>query len=94
MVNLIASSAAAEIILLISYFKSRGLQRKQLLLVFLSGLLPVISAAVNPVRNFNLDLQPFFLIVTGILLFIALFRYRMFELVPYAREIAVDSIRR
>lgn len=93
MVNLIASSAAAEIILLISYFKSRGLQRKQLLLVFLSGLLPVISAAVNPVRNFNLDLQPFFLIVTGILLFIALFRYRMFELVPYAREIAVDSIR-
>ena len=93
MLSLVLSSSAAEILLLINIIKKEGVERKQYLFVFVSGLLPIISAVINPARVHNIDLQPFFLTITGILLAVALFRYRMFDIVPYAREIAVDSIR-
>ncbi len=48
---------------------------------------------INPVRMNYFDIQPFVLMITGVILSVAVFRYRMFDLIPYAREIAVDSMK-
>ena len=92
MISLIGTASAAEILLFIKLFRTAGIRRKQIAFVFISGLVSLLPAAVNPSRVHNFDIQPFCLTLTGVFLSIAVFRYRMFSLVPYAREIAVDSI--
>ena len=92
MISLISAASAAETILLIKLFRTDGLRRKQIAFVFIAGLVSLLPAVVNPSRVHNFDIQPFCLTMSGSILSVAVFRYRMFSLVPYAREIAVDSI--
>ncbi|MDC7234804.1 MAG: diguanylate cyclase [Spirochaetales bacterium] len=91
---LIATSLFAEVLLLIHFLKSNNTIRKQTILILIAGLLPTVSAAVNPGRStFNgLDTQPFAFLISGILLALALFHFKMFNLVRIAREYAVDTI--
>ena len=93
MANLITTSCIAEILLFLNIFRSRGIKRKQIIIVFISGFFPILSAVINPVRMNYFDIQPFVLMITGVILSVAVFRYRMFDLIPYAREIAVDSMK-
>lgn len=91
---LISMSLSAEIILLIHFFKSRGYVRKQTILIVVAGVLPTVSAMINPGRSTfdGLDTQPFAFLISGLLLALALFRFKMFDLVSIAREYAVDTI--
>lgn len=94
LVFLISVSLAAELMLLLHWKRSQGVVRKQTLLVLIAGVLPTLSAILNPDRNtfHGLDLQPFMFCLSGLLITVALFRYRMLDLRSIAREYAVDAI--
>ena len=75
--------------------KSHRKQRNQALIVALAALLPLLGAILY---IFNLipggiDPGPFTLAITAMVLSVGVFRLGMFELVPAAREFALDSIR-
>ena len=71
-----------------------GTVRKQAALICLAGILPTVSAMINPVRSAgaSIDTQPFVLLLSGLILLVALLRYQMLDFVRVAREVAVDSI--
>ncbi|MDC7228293.1 MAG: diguanylate cyclase [Spirochaetales bacterium] len=89
---LIIISLISEFVLVYGVVKSRSVKRKQCILVLISGILPSSSGILTPERFYGIDLQPFMLTGTCILIAVALFRYGMLELVPHARDTAVDSI--
>lgn len=69
--------------------------RKQTALLLLASLLPpagnlIYIFQVNPVPGF--DWTPFTFIFTGLIVAINLSQFNMFELVPVARDILIDSI--
>ncbi len=82
----------SEVLFFRGVLKSEGEKKKQSLLVFIAGLIPLITTAVFPERFRGVDLLPFALFSTGVFIFIALFRFHMLEIIPKARDIAVDSI--
>ena len=89
---LIALSIAGEVILLIGFLRFKGIKKKQVFLIFLSGLLPLITGIFTPGRFYHFDIQPFSLATMGIFLSIAILKHRLLELIPHARELAFDSI--
>lgn len=92
---LILVSLLAEILLFIHLFRCKGPARKQTLLVLIAGVLPTVSAIVNPGRETfpGLDTQPFAFAVSGLLLAAALFHLNMLDLKRVARQYAIDAIR-
>lgn len=93
-VYLIGTSIAAEILLLVYLLRTRGTVQKQTILIFVASVMPTINAMIQPERAVNsyLDMQPFVMLLMGILLSVALFRFQMLDLVNAARWMAVDSI--
>ncbi|RDG31579.1 diguanylate cyclase [Oceanispirochaeta sp. M1] len=93
-IYLIGTSLAAEILLLVYLLRTRGTVQKQAILIFIASVMPTVNAILQPERSVNsyLDLQPFVMLLMGILLSIALFRFQMLDLVRAARWMAVDSI--
>lgn len=94
-VYLMAVSFLAEGLLIVRLIKSKGIIRKQIVLMIAAGLLPIISAVLYPMRTPGelINTQPFTLAVSGILLAIALFRYQILDLISVARNLAVDHMR-
>ncbi len=93
-IYLIGTSIIAEILLLIHIFKVHGKVQKQTILILIASVLPTVNAMIQPERTAHsyMDLQPFVMVLMGILLSIALFRFQMLDLVRAARWMAVDSI--
>ncbi len=93
-IYLIGTSIIAEVLLLIHIFRVRGKIQKQSILILIASVMPTVNAMIQPGRTVhsNLDLQPFVMVLMGILLSIALFRFQMLDLVRAARWMAVDSI--
>lgn len=91
---LILVSLLAELLLLLHLLRSRGTERTRTTLTLIAGVLPTLSAIINPDRETfgGLDLQPFVFAITGLLLAIALFYFKMLDLAKIAREYAVDAI--
>ena len=91
---LILSSLLAEVLLFIHLFRCSGTERKKTTLILIAGVLPTLSATLNPDRETfsGLDLQPFIFSITGVLLAIALFYFKMLDLKKVAREYAMDAI--
>ncbi|WP_198517301.1 histidine kinase N-terminal 7TM domain-containing diguanylate cyclase [Vibrio sp. HA2012] len=91
---LILVSLCAEILLLIHLFRGSETTKKRTVLVLIAGILPTLSAILNPDRETfsGLDIQPFVFSITGVLLAVALFHFRMLDLRKIAREYAVDVI--
>ena len=82
-------------LLLKSWLQSRGLYRRQMAVLLLGALIPLLSnlvylAGASPISY--LDLTPFSFMLTGLALAWALFRYRMLDLAPIAREAVMDGI--
>lgn len=72
-----------------------GYYRGQVLLIFVSSLLPLLGNFIyifhiNPLPGF--DWTPFTFLITGILIAINISRFRMFDLVPFARHKLIEFI--
>ncbi|HEY3371560.1 MAG TPA: histidine kinase N-terminal 7TM domain-containing protein [Prolixibacteraceae bacterium] len=77
------------------YFRSSKYYRRQITLLFLASILPPIGNVIyifhiNPITGF--DWTPFTFLFTGILITINLSYFKMFELVPFARNQLIDII--
>lgn len=77
------------------YFRMSDHYRKQTTLLLVAALLPpagniIYIFHINPISGF--DWTPFTFIFTGLLVAINLSQFKMFELIPVARDILVDNI--
>jgi len=81
------------------YFKLSGYYKRQIALLFAASLLPLAGNIIyvfhiNPLPGF--DWTPFSFLLTGILIAINISQFKMFDLVPFARnklfEIIPDAI--
>ncbi len=73
----------------------RGVYRTQALLLFLGGMLPLLSAvflAVGVTVLGQRDTTPFTFAASNLITSWALFRHRLFELVPVARDAVFESL--
>lgn len=72
-----------------------GYYKRQIFLLFVSSLLPFTGNVVyifhiNPLPGF--DWTPFTFLITGILIAVNISKFRMFDLVPFARNKLIDII--
>ena len=77
------------------FFKLSSFHRRQILLLFIASLLPPIGNLIyvfhlNPVPGF--DWTPFTFLFTGILIAINISQFKMFDLVPFARNKLIDIL--
>jgi len=81
------------------YFKLSGYYKRQIALLFVASLLPLFGNIIyvfhiNPLPGF--DWTPFSFLLTGILIAINISQFKMFDLVPFARnrlfEVIPDAI--
>lgn len=91
---LIIISLISIVILLLNFLKSKGLIQKQSITILLAGLLPTIIAILFPAKSqdTHINYQPFSLVLSGILICIALYKYQILDLTTIARWFAVDNI--
>lgn len=91
----ITLSIIATVLLIISMFKWNKDRKKQILIILLSALFPTIGgfftgAGMTPL---GMDIQPFLLVITGLLVTFGLFKFELFEIIPLARKVVIDSIK-
>jgi len=83
----------AFVILIRFAVKTRGFQRKQIVLIVFGALIPWVSSGISIVNLSpvpDLDLTPFAFTVTGIAFAWALFRFNLLNIVPVARDALVE----
>jgi diguanylate cyclase (GGDEF)-like protein len=85
-----------SVLLFIKFIKSRfTLYRTQALIVFLSIIPPLIANFLYILRIpaiRYLDLTPFGMFLTGVLLFLGLSKFKLLEIAPVARDILFESL--
>jgi diguanylate cyclase (GGDEF)-like protein/PAS domain S-box-containing protein len=76
-------------------FRSKGTFRKQALMMLSISLIPWVGHILYLMGHspFGIDLNPFFLTITGPLFAVALFRYGMFNITPIARDTIFEEMR-
>lgn len=77
------------------YFRLSEYYKSQIAILFISSLLPPIGNLIyvfhiNPLPGF--DWTPFTFLITGILIAINISQFKMFDLVPFARNKLIDLI--
>ena len=90
--------SVAGLVLVASVVPRAGrIYRRQSLVLLAGALVPFVANAAfnvfppaNPIPN--LDLTPFAFVVTGVFFALALFRFRMLDLTPTARETLVEAM--
>jgi diguanylate cyclase (GGDEF)-like protein len=82
-------------LLFVFNFRNKPKQRKQAFVIACASLIPILSGVVYILKWIpgHLDPGPFCLTITALLFAYALFKLGLLELVPAARELALDSIR-
>ena len=83
------------LVLLDGFFRLPSIYRKQAGIILTSALLPTlfnIATVFRLVKFPYSDITPFALLVTGLLYFWALFRYKLLDLVPVARHALIESM--
>ena len=86
---------AGIINIILLFFRLSSFYRNQILLLFIASLIPPLGNLIyvfqiNPVAGF--DWTPFTFLLTGILIAINISQYKMFDLVPFARNKLIDII--
>ncbi len=86
---------AGIIQVVILFFRSSAFYRRQIILLFIASLIPpagnlIYVFQINPVPGF--DWTPFSFLLTGILIAINISQFKMFNLVPFARNKLIDII--
>jgi len=83
------------ILLVRKYFKVNPLYRNQIRVILIGTFVPWFAnmlylADIKPLDY--LDLTPFTFVVTGIVISLGLLRYKLFEIVPFAKERIVEEM--
>ena len=88
-------SLISATLLVIQAFRAEAKQKNQAILIAAGSIVPTTGAILYILDLIpgNLDPGPFTLSITGLIFSIALFKLGLFELVPAARELALDSIK-
>jgi diguanylate cyclase (GGDEF)-like protein len=75
-------------------FQKTGTLRKQALTMFMISLIPWVGNILYlmGLSPYSIDLNPFFLTITGPLFALALFRYGMFDITPIARDLVFEEM--
>jgi PAS domain S-box-containing protein len=81
--------------ILVLYFRLSAYYKQQVIILLIASFLPLIGNLIyifhiNPIPGF--DWTPFTFLFTGILITIGISQYRMFDLVPFARNKLIDII--
>lgn len=81
--------------ILVLYFRLSAYYKQQIIILLIASFLPLIGNLIyifhiNPIPGF--DWTPFTFLFTGILITIGISQYRMFDLVPFARNKLIDII--
>lgn len=86
---------SAFILLLVNAVRVPQKQKRQAITIAAGVFLPILSSILYLLNLIpgKIDPMPFSMVVTGLFLAFALFKLGLFELVPKARELALDSIR-
>lgn len=83
------------ILLIYKYRREKTIFRKQILIVILGALIPWFTNILyvfdfKPLEH--LDLTPFTFIFTGVIITIGLLRFKLFEVLPFAREKIIEEM--
>lgn len=83
------------ILLFYKYIRERTIFRKQILIVIFGALIPWVTNILyvfdfKPLEH--LDLTPFTFIFTGVIISIGLLRFKLFEVLPFAREKIIEEM--
>lgn len=83
------------ILLILKYRRERSIFKKQILIVIFGASIPWITNVLylfdfNPFEH--LDLTPFAFIFTGIIISFGLLRFKLFEVLPFAREKIIEEM--
>jgi PAS domain S-box-containing protein len=81
-------------VLVRAFFHSARLYREQTGVLLIGALVPVVGDALTRLNliSFPLDITPFAFTVTGLMAAWAVFRFRLFDIVPMARSAVVEKI--
>lgn len=80
------------VLMINAFVRSRRIYRGQLAMLLLAVLLPWFGNLLTLTQIVRIDLTPFAFTVTMLLMYFALFRYRMLELRPVARDRVMDMM--
>ncbi|MFM8876518.1 MAG: diguanylate cyclase [Anaerolineae bacterium] len=84
------------LILLVSFFRSKGLYRNQTGLILGAVILPWVAHIVFVINGNgllpNADMTPFLFSISSVLIAFSLFRYRFLDIIPIARSILIENM--
>lgn len=89
---------SGTLILILAFFRAPNVYRRQMRLMVLAALIPwltnalVLLSRTGPLPYLALDLTPFGFVATGLVMVWGLYRFRLLELVPVAREAIIESM--
>lgn len=83
------------VLLIVRYRESTGVFKKQALLIILAALIPWITnvaylAGFRP--QAHIDLTPYAFLATNLVIALGLFRFQLFDILPFAREKVVENM--
>ncbi len=92
---LMTAATLAVILFFINAVRSEKKRRRQAVAVAIGSLIPVVEGFLyfNNLIPGNIDAAPFALALSVCVFAVALFKLGLFEIVPAAREMAIDSVR-
>ena len=85
-------SVATQLCLGWFYFRARNVYRKQTLLIFLGSLSIPVAAILYSSGVTPLNLVPLALILNGLIVWVALFKYDFLDVVPLAADLLVEEM--
>ncbi len=91
----IGLSIGATVLLFISMLKWNKNRKKQILIIIFSAMFPIVGGffTVLELTPLGMDIQPFLLTITGFLITFGVFKLELFEIIPLARKVVIDSIK-
>ncbi len=97
--SLIVISSLVFLVIYITYkvFQNRGIKRKQLAVFLIGFTIPLvggIASAINavPIIHPAFDISPFLFIFMEIIFILGINFYKVFDLIPYGRDIAFELL--
>jgi len=90
-----ACNAAATVLLLRTYFHTVSIYRRQIRIVVTGAFIPWIGSLIyslNLVPIPGLDITPIFFAFSGLVLVWGIFHYQLFDLIPVARDLLIESL--
>jgi diguanylate cyclase (GGDEF)-like protein len=94
-IYLLLTSLSSVVLFIVHAFRTSRKKKHQAITMAVGSFVPLLSAVIYiaGIVPGNIDLAPFALVISGVVYWFALFRLGLFELVPAAREMALDTIR-